>query len=79
MEASFVDAQQDQVQQGEAAARDNLFEPRSDGRVEGTQEYFVRRRSLFLECQKHPVAFGGLIAVAGLTGLFTWRSLRSGH
>lgn len=72
MEAAFVEAQQDDVQRGDPAARDNLFEPKSDGREEGTQDYFVRRSSYFLQAQKHPVAAGGLIASAAAAGLIGW-------
>ena len=51
--------------------RDNLFEPRKDGRAEGTQRFSARRSSLFLQTQKHPliaagIAAGGVVAAAGL-------------
>ena len=40
---------------GDPAARDNLHQPRKDGLVEGSRDYHVRRSSLFLEAQKHPL------------------------
>ena len=45
---------------------DNLFEPRADGRVEGNQEPFKRKTSLFLEAQMHPVATAALVGSAAV-------------
>lgn len=45
---------------------DNLFEPRADGRIEGNQEPFKRRTSLFLEAQMHPVATAALVGSAAV-------------
>lgn len=56
---------------------DNLFEPRSDGRVEGNQEPFKRRTSLFLEAQMHPVATAALVGGAAL-GTFLLARRRDG-
>lgn len=78
MELIFVRAQQT-GQPTDPRARDNLFEPRKDGAIEGSQKMYVRRRSRFLEAQKHPIAasaiVAGMIAAAGATA---WR-LRSGR
>lgn len=49
------------------AARDNLYQPRRDGSIDGHQDYYVRRTSLFLEAQKHPVA--AVLAGLAATGL----------
>lgn len=45
---------------------DNLFEARKDGRVRSRQDRFVRRSSLALEAQMHPVATTLLTLGAGL-------------
>ncbi|GAA4038611.1 SDR family oxidoreductase [Sphingomonas rosea] len=45
---------------------DNLFEPRVDGRVEGNQEPFTRKTSLFLEAQMHPVAAAAIVGGAAV-------------
>lgn len=45
----------------EEGASDNLFEPRRDGRERGNQDIFVRKSSLALEAQMHPIA-----AIAGI-------------
>jgi short-subunit dehydrogenase len=67
MEAALVGAQQSPDDPGDPAARDNLFEPKKDGLAEGTQDVAVKRFSLFLEAQKHPLAaaiLGGVAAGA---------------
>ena len=53
----------------EPGAADNLFEPRADGRERTNQPIFVRKTSLALEMQLHPLttatlALGGVIAGA---------------
>ena len=50
----------------EAGAADNLFEPRKDGRVRSNQNNMVRKSSLALEAQMHPVATGMLAVGAGI-------------
>ena len=55
--------QTDPDQPTSQAARDNLYEPRKDGRVVGEQDHFARNSSLMLEAQKHP-----LVALAALSG-----------
>lgn len=65
--------QTDAEQPGDPAAKDNLYKPKEDGLVEGTQDYYVRRTSLWLQAQKHPAlaalaaigAVGALIASVG--------------
>jgi short-subunit dehydrogenase len=51
---------------------DNLFEPRADGRVEGNQEPFKRRSSLFLEAQMHPLATAAVLGSVAAGALFLW-------
>lgn len=54
MEAFGIRSQQSPSDAGNPAGRDNLYEPRADGRIEGTQAEHVRRSSLLLEAQKQP-------------------------
>lgn len=68
MEVTLVRTQQDPDQPGDPAARDNLYAPKKDGRVEGTQRHPIKRFSLFLEAQKHPLA-SAVLAGAGLIGV----------
>jgi short-subunit dehydrogenase/CBS domain-containing protein len=65
MEAVGVGAQQRPSDSGEPAARDNLYRPRSDGRIEGTQDVAVRRTSYLLEAQKQPLLAPLLLAAIG--------------
>lgn len=63
----------------EPGATDNLFEPREDGRVRSNQDRHVRKTSLALEAQMHPVTTTvltvGAAAAAAAIGLV--RSRRS--
>lgn len=73
MEVALVRTQQAPEDPGDPAARDNLFKPRKDGRVEGSQQTFVKRFSLFLEAQKRPllataIAGGAVAAAAAAIG-----------
>jgi NAD(P)-dependent dehydrogenase (short-subunit alcohol dehydrogenase family) len=70
MEQMGTSAQQKAGDPGDPAARDNLYEPRSDGRVEGTQDVHVRRTSLLLEAQTRPLTLPFHIAAAGLRSAF---------
>ncbi len=54
MVAAMVRAQQLPSDPGDPLLRDNLYQPRRDGDVEGHQDIYVRRQSLFLEAQKRP-------------------------
>lgn len=57
----------------EPAAHDNLFEAREDGRTDSNQDYPVRRQSLYLEAQMHPVATAALVGGAAALGTAaTW-------
>ena len=67
MEHALVRTQQSLEQPGDPAMRDNLFEPKKDGLVEGTQRFPVKRFSLFLEAQKHPLAAAGVLAGGVIT------------
>ena len=74
MELAFVRAQQSPGEPGDPAMRDNLFEPRQDGREVGTQPFPLRRTSLFLEFQKHPLAATAIASgVAGAAALIAKR------
>jgi NAD(P)-dependent dehydrogenase (short-subunit alcohol dehydrogenase family) len=66
MERFGVSSQQKPGDPGEAAARDNLWEPRSDGRIRGSQDVEVRKTSLLLEAQKQPLAVPFMIAASGM-------------
>jgi short-subunit dehydrogenase len=74
MELVMVRTQQTTDDPGDPAARDNLFKPKKDGSIEGSQKTFVRRRSRFLQAQQHPLAATALIAGAGVAGALAWRS-----
>lgn len=67
--------QTDAKQPGDPDAADNLYEPREDGLVEGTQDYYVRRTSLWLEAQKHP-ALAALAAVGAAGAVMASRVAR---
>ena len=64
MAAVMVRAQQAPDDPTRAVRRDNLYEPREDGEIEGTQDEYVRRRSYFLEMQKHPGVTAAALGVA---------------
>lgn len=66
MELALVRAQQSPSEPGDPAMRDNLFEPRKDGLEEGTQDFAVKRWSLSLQAQKHPLAATAIGAAAVL-------------
>ncbi|HEY0149527.1 MAG TPA: SDR family oxidoreductase [Allosphingosinicella sp.] len=65
MERMGVSAQQKPGDPGDPAARDNLYEPRSDGRVDGSQSVNVRRTSLLLQAQTQPLTLPFHAAAAG--------------
>jgi short-subunit dehydrogenase len=74
MELLFVRGQQTTEHPGDPRARDNLYEPKKDGRIEGTQPMYVRRRSRFLQAQKHPLATAAIAGAAiGAAALFANR------
>ncbi|MBD8677967.1 SDR family oxidoreductase [Sphingomonas sp. CFBP 13720] len=70
MEAFFGETAQSIDQPAEAAARDNLFEPRADGRERSNKDMYVRKQSLALEAQMRPwttlAILGGVGAAAGM-------------
>ena len=66
--------QTDPERPGDPAAKDNLLEPRKDGSIEGSQNYYVRRTSVWLEAQKHPAL--AVLAVLGTAAALT-ASLRA--
>ncbi len=67
MAAALVRTQQaPNDEPGDPAMRDNLFEPKKDGLVEGTQDFAVKRFSLFLEAQKHPLGAAALAGAAAV-------------
>lgn len=65
MEAIGRPAQVKVQDPGDPAKRDNLYEPRPDGVVDGGQNVYVRRQSLLLEAQKRPVTAAALLSAAG--------------
>lgn len=67
MEAGFGEGAQTIDTPPEHGAEDNLFAPRKDGRERSNQPLFVRKTSLALEAQLHPLATAGL-AAAGIAG-----------
>jgi hypothetical protein len=73
MEAVMVRAQQSPDDPGDPAMRDNLYAARRDGQVEGNQDVFVRRQSLFLEAQKRP---GVALALGSGAALAFWAANR---
>lgn len=74
MELIFVRVQQTTEHPGDPRARDNLVEPKKDGSVEGSQPMFVRRRSRFLQAQKHPLAATALlVGAAAATAGVAWQ------
>jgi short-subunit dehydrogenase len=68
MELAFVRAQQSPDEPGDPAMRDNLFEPKKDGCEVGTQPFAMRRTSLFLQAQKHPLVAGAMLGASGVFG-----------
>lgn len=64
MEAVMVRGQQSPGDPPDPARYDNLYQPRPEGEIEGSQHSHVRRQSLFLQAQKHPG-----IAAAALGGV----------
>ena len=66
MERVGVSAQQKPGDSGDPSARDNLYEPRSDGRIDGSRSAGVRRTSLLLQAQTRPLTLPFHAAAAGL-------------
>ncbi len=60
----------------EPGTDDNLFEAREDGRIDSNQDHFVRRSSLTLQAQMHPVAATALISAATAAAMITPMMLR---
>ena len=60
----------------DGAARDNLYEPRSDGDVHGSDGGKVRQSSLLLEVQKNPFVLPFAAASLALSGLALLRHRR---
>jgi len=72
MELFYVRGQQSTDHTEDARARDNLFQPRKDGRIEGAQPIYVRRRSRFLQTQKHPLAAAAIVVGAATVVASVW-------
>jgi short-subunit dehydrogenase len=78
-EAFGARAQKAPGQPGDPAMRDNLYAPKKDGQIEGNQDFFVRRTSLWLEAQKRPVVATAIIsAVTAAAMIASSRGRRSG-
>ena len=66
MELLGTRMQQKRREPGDPARRDNLYEPRADGSVRGSQNVLARRSSLALQIQKLPASAWALpFAIAG--------------
>ena len=78
MAAVMVQAQQAPNNPTDPERRDNLYEPRPDGEIEGSQRAHVRRQSLFLQAQKHPAIAAATVASAALLA-FSLLSRRTGN
>jgi short-subunit dehydrogenase len=74
MEKVGVQSRQKPGDHGDPAERDNLYEPRSDGRVHGTQDVHVRRTSLLLEAQKGPSQLPMTALRWGVKAFSIWRN-----
>ncbi|QPQ55788.1 SDR family NAD(P)-dependent oxidoreductase [Allosphingosinicella flava] len=61
MEAFFEKAQSTS-QPPPPGVKDNLFQARRDGRIESSQDQYVRRHSITLKAQMHPVATAAVLA-----------------
>jgi short-subunit dehydrogenase len=72
METFFGESGQSTTQPQEPGAQDNLFQPRKDGRIDSNQDQYVRRTSVTLKAQMHPVATAAIIggAAAAAAGAF---------
>ncbi|KQN34205.1 hypothetical protein ASG37_06230 [Sphingomonas sp. Leaf407] len=70
MEAFFGEAAQTIDTPAEPGAKDNLYQPRKDGRERSNQDIHVRKQSLALEAQMRPLTtlaiLGAVGAVAGM-------------
>lgn len=69
MEAVMVRGQQSPSDPPDPARYDNLYRPRPEGEIEGSQHSHVRRQSLFLEAQKHPLATAAVLGGVALAAL----------
>jgi NAD(P)-dependent dehydrogenase (short-subunit alcohol dehydrogenase family) len=77
MEAFAVGLQRAPEDPGDPALRDNLYRSRPGDQIEGNQHFYVRRQSLLLEAQKHPLATIAVgSGVAALALLLTRRRPR---
>ncbi|MGN5374862.1 MAG: hypothetical protein DI632_14245 [Sphingomonas hengshuiensis] len=70
MEMFFKEEAQTTATPAEPGAKDNLFQPRADGRVRSNQDHYVRKQSLALEAQMRPwttaALLGGIGVAAGM-------------
>lgn len=69
MEAVMVRGQQSPSDPPDPARYENLYRPRPEGKIEGSQHSHVRRRSLFLQAQKQPLIAAATLAGVVLAGL----------
>lgn len=79
MEALMTEGAQSIDTPPEPGTEDNLFAPRKDGEERGNQDIFVRKTSLALEAQMHPltsaaIGFGGAALAAASAGAFGRRA-----
>lgn len=73
MEAIGTRMQQEPSDAGDASMRDNLYRPRTDGKVSGTQENWVRKSSVAVALQKpsRGMWFGAAVAIAATAFIST--------
>ena len=72
METFFGESAQTTEQPPEPGTEDNLYAARKDGRIDSNQDHYVRRTSMTLKAQLHPVATAAIIggAAAAAAGAF---------
>lgn len=64
LERFFGESAQTIDTEPQPGTNDNLFEHRRDGRIDSNQDIYVRRRSLALEAQMHPLATAAIVGGA---------------
>ena len=69
MEMGFHEPAQTTDTPPEPGTEDNLFTAREDGRTHSNQPHFVRKTSLALEAQLHPLTTAALATVGVAGGL----------
>lgn len=79
METFFGESGQTDETPARPGMRDNLFEPRRDGRIDGNKDHYVRRTSLALEAQLHPWRTAAIAGGAALLGAAALKRRNHAH